>query len=79
MPRRKILTKRMQDKLLKALDAKTPQGRANYLIDVIVEEGLHDQVLDSILHGINEVGVANGPLDSKLQTWKRKTLRHIPI
>lgn len=65
----------MQDKLVKALNAKTPKGRVNYLIDLIAEEGLHDQVLDSILHGLNEVGFAEGPLDKRLQTWIRKTLR----
>ena len=74
MPRRKTVTKRMQDKLVKALTAKTPQGRVNYLIDAIAEEGFHDPLLDSLLHGLNEVGFAKGPLDKKLQAWIRKTL-----
>jgi len=46
VPRKKLLTKRMQDSLIKALNAKTPQGRANYLIDAIAEEGFRDQTLD---------------------------------
>jgi len=74
LPRRKTVTKRMQDKLVKALTAKTPQGRVNYLIDAIAEEGFHDPLLDSLLHGLNEVGFAKGPLDKKLQAWIRKTL-----
>ncbi len=76
MPRRRVVTKRMADKLGKALNAKTPQGRYNYLIDAIAEEGFHDQVLDSILHGINEVGFGPGPADKKLQSYIRKTLRY---
>ncbi len=76
MPRRNVNTKKMQDKLIKALNAKTPQGRANYLIDAIAEEGFQHQVLDLILHGINEVGFAEGPFDKKLQRWIRKTLKH---
>ncbi len=71
-----IMTKRMQQKLTKALTAKTAQGRANYLIDAVAEEGFHDQVLDSILHGINEVGFAKGPIDRKLQAWIKKTLKY---
>jgi hypothetical protein len=66
----------MADKLVKALNAKTPQGRANYLIDAIAEEGFDDPLLDSILHGINEVGFAKGPLDRKLQSYIRKLLRY---
>ncbi len=76
LPRRKVVTRKMRDKLVKALKAKTPQGRANYLIDAVAEEHFHDPVLDSILHGINEVGFAKGPLDRKLQTWIRKTLKY---
>jgi hypothetical protein len=66
----------MQDKLLKALTAKTPEGRANYLIDLVAEEGLHDPMLDSILHAVNEVGFGKGALDLRLQRWIRKTLKH---
>lgn len=76
MPQRKIITRKMQEKLFKALTAKTPRGRANFVIDAIADEGLHDAVLDSILHGLNEVAFAEGPLDKNLKTWIRKTLRH---
>ncbi len=76
MPRRKVVTRRMADKLVKALNAKTPQGRANYVIDAVAEEGLHDPVLDAILHGLNEVGFAEGPMDKKLLSYIRKTLRY---
>ncbi len=76
MPRRKIVTKQMADKLAKALYAKTPQGRYNYLIDAVAEEGFHDEVLDSILHGINEVGLGPGPMDRKLRSYIKKTLRY---
>jgi Holliday junction resolvasome RuvABC DNA-binding subunit len=76
VPRRKVVTKKMADKLVKALNAKTPQGRYNYLIDAIAEEGLHNPVLDSLLHGLNEVGFRKGPLDKKLQSYIRKTLRY---
>ena len=62
--------------MLKALNAKTSQGRANYLIDAFAEEGLHEQLLDSILHVLNEVGFAEGPLDKKLRSWISKTLRY---
>jgi hypothetical protein len=73
---REVITKRMQEKLIKALNAKTPRGRANYLIDLVAEEGFHDPLLDSILHGINEVGFGKGPLDKKLQSFIKKTLRY---
>jgi len=76
MPRREILTKRMQDKLVKALNSKTPLGRANHLIDLVAEEGLHDKTLDSALHTINEVGFGKGPLDRKLQAYIKKTLKY---
>ena len=76
MPRRKVVTKRMANKLIKALNAKTPQGRANYLIDAVAEEGFHDPILDSILHGLNEVGFAEGPLDRKPLNYIKKTLRY---
>ncbi len=76
LSKRKIITKRMANKLAKALYAKTPQGRYNYLIDAIAEEGFHDRMLDSLLHGINEVGLGPGPLDRKLQIYIRKTLRY---
>ena len=66
----------MANKLLKALQAKTPQGRANYVIDAFAEELMHDPVLDSILHGLNEVGFAEGPLDKKLQSYIRKLLQY---
>ncbi len=49
----------MQDKLIKAFQAETTAGRANYLIDAISEEGSHDQAPDSILHTTNEVGLAS--------------------
>ena len=77
MPKKKIMTRRMLDKLIKALNARTPQGRANYLIDLVAEEGLHDPALDALLHALNEVGFAKGPLDRTLKTWIRKTLRYI--
>ena len=70
------MTKRMQNKLIKALNAKTPQGRANYVIDAFAEEYMHDPLLDSILHGLNEVGFAEGPLDRKLVKYIRKTLQY---
>ena len=76
MPRRKIITKKMADKLVKALNAKTPRGRANYVIDAFAEEYMHDPVLDSIVHGLNEVGFAPGPLDKKLVSYIMKTLRY---
>ena len=66
----------MANKLLKALQAKTPQGRANYVIDAFAEEYMHDRVLDSILHGLNEVGFAEGPFDKKLVSYIRKLLRY---
>ena len=66
----------MQEKLAKALDAKTPQGRINYLIDAFAEEGLHNPLLDSFLHALVEVGFAEGPIDRNLQNWIRKTLRY---
>ena len=66
----------MADKLIKALNAKTPRGRANYVIDAFAEEYMHDPLLDSILHGLNEIGFAEGPLDKKLQSYIRKTLRY---
>jgi hypothetical protein len=66
----------MADKLVKALNAKTPRGRANYVIDAFAEEYMHDPVLDSILHGLNEVGFAQGPLDRRLVNYIRKTLRY---
>ena len=66
----------MQDKLVKALQAKTSQGRVNYLIDAVAEEGLRDPALDTLLHMVNEVGLAQGPMDKKLQSWIRKTLKH---
>lgn len=31
------MTRRMQDKLVKALNAKTPQGGVNYLIDAVAD------------------------------------------
>jgi len=37
---------------------------------------MHDPVLDSILHGLNEVGFAEGRLDKKLQGYIKKTLRY---
>ena len=76
MPRSKIITKRMADKLTKALTAKTPRGRANYVIDAFAEEYMHDPILDSILHALNEVGFAPGPLDKKLQSYIKKTLEY---
>jgi len=66
----------MADKLMKAASAKTTRGRYNYLIDAIAEEGFHDPVLDSILHGLNEVGFAPGPMDKKLLSYIKKTLRY---
>jgi hypothetical protein len=60
VPQRKIITKRMAAKLVKALNAKTPMARANYVIDAFADEYMHDPVLDSILHGLNEVGFAKG-------------------
>jgi len=66
----------MANKLLKALQAKTPQGRANYVIDAFAEEYMHDPVLDSILHGLNEVGFAEGQFDKKLVSYIRKMLRY---
>ena len=53
-----MITKRMADKLVKAMNAKTPQGRANYVVDAFAEEYMHNPVLDSILHSLNEVGFA---------------------
>ncbi len=76
VPRCKVLTKRTQDRLLRALNAKTPQGRYNYVIDAFAEEYMHDPLLDSILHGLNEVGFAKGPLDKKLQSYIKKTLQY---
>jgi hypothetical protein len=76
VPKRKVITKKMADKLVKALNAKTPQGRANYLIDAFAEEVMHDPLLDSILHGLNEVGLAQGPMDKKIQKYIKKTLRY---
>ena len=76
MPGRRVVTKRMADKLVRALNAKTPQGRANYVIDAFAEEYMHDPLLDSILHGLSEVGFAKGPLDRKLQSYITKTLRY---
>ena len=70
------MTKRMANKLLKALNAKTPKARANYVIDAFAEEYMHDPLLDSILHGLNEVGFAEGPLDEKLVSYIKKTLRY---
>ena len=66
----------MADKLIMALNAKTPRGRVNYVIDAIAEEYMRDPLLDSILHGLNEVGFAEGPLDEKLQSYIKKTLRY---
>jgi len=66
----------MADKLVKALNAKTPRGRVNYVIDAFAEEYMHDPVLDSIVHGLNEVGFAPGPLDKKLVSYIMKTLRY---
>ncbi len=63
-------------KTAKALQAKTPQGRANHLFDALAEEGFRDPVLDSLLHMVNEVGFAQGPIDRKLQTWIKKTLKY---
>jgi hypothetical protein len=76
VPRRKVVTRKMADKLVKALNAKTPQGRANYFIDAFAEEVMHDPLLDSILHGLNEVGLAQGPMDKKVLKYIRKTLRY---
>jgi hypothetical protein len=70
------MTKKVQDKLIKALNAKTPQGRANYVIDAFAEEVMHDPLLDSILHGLNEVGFSGGPLDRKLVKYIKKTLQY---
>jgi hypothetical protein len=76
LPRRKTAARRMQDKALKALLAKTPKGRANYLIDLLADEALEDSLIDSILHFFNEVALAEGPSDRNLQTFIRKTVRH---
>ena len=76
MPRRKVKASKVADKLVKALQAKTPQGRANYIIDAFAEEYMHDPLLDSILHALNEVGFAEGPLDEKLVSYIKKTLRY---
>jgi len=61
---------------VKAMNAKTPRGRANYVIDAFAEEYMHDPILDSILHGLNEVGFAPGPPDEKLLSYIKKTLRY---
>ncbi len=66
----------MQDKLLKALQAKTTAGRANYLIDAIAEEGLGDYELDALLHAFVDLGLTEGTDAQRIERWIRKSIRY---
>ena len=66
----------MREKLLKALQAKTTAGRANYLIDAIVEEGLGRKDLDAVLHAFVDLGLTEGPESKRIERWVRKSIRY---
>jgi len=46
------------------------------VIDSFAEDYIHDPLLDSILHGLKEVGFAEGPVDRKLVKYIKKTLHY---
>ncbi len=66
----------MRKKLIQALEAKTPSGKANYLVDAIAEEALHDPNLDFLLHAIVDLGLAKGTDAQRLERWIEKTIRY---
>jgi hypothetical protein len=58
----------------KALRAKTLKGKVNYTIDAL--EPLHGSpIIDELLHGLVEVGLARSPRDGAI-TWAKKLLRY---
>lgn len=67
---------KLAEKVARAITAKSSEGRVNYLIDILAEEVLDNKAIDTILHGINEIGLGKGPVDKKLLKFIRKTLRY---
>jgi hypothetical protein len=56
----------MQDKLVKAFQAKTMAGKANYLVDALAEEGLRNYDLDLVLHALVDLGLTEGTAAERL-------------
>ena len=76
MPRRRVPTTRVQYKLLKALQAKTIAGKANYLTDAIAEEWLGNYDLDTLLHAVIDLGLTEGTDAERIDRWIRKSIRY---
>ncbi len=76
MKRHPRMTRRMEDKLLKAMQAKTTAGRANYLIDAVAEEWLRDYDLDALLHAFVDLGLTDGTDAQKFKRWIMKSIRY---
>ncbi len=70
------MKRRMQDKLLKAMQAKTTAGRANYLIDAVAEEWLGDYELDALLHAFVDLGLTKGTDAERIARWIGKSIRY---
>lgn len=77
MARKKSIGRRkVAEKAVKLLFAKSTESRINYLIDLLAEGMLDNETLDTILHGINEVGLGRGPVDERLLEYVKKTFRY---
>lgn len=62
------------DKLGKALRAKTLKGKMNYAIDAL--EPLHGSpIIDELLHGLVEIGLAGSPRDGAVE-WAKKLIKY---
>jgi hypothetical protein len=61
----------MQDKLVKAFQAKTMAGKANYVVDALAEEGLRNYDLDFVLHAIVNLGLTEGTAAERLERWMK--------
>jgi hypothetical protein len=66
----------MQDKLVKAFQAKTMAGKANYLVDALAEEGLRNCDLDFVLHGLVDLGLTERTAAERVERWMKKSARY---
>ena len=67
---------RIVEKATRAILARTPEGRANYAIDLFADELLQEPLLDELLHAVVEIGLGKGPLDKRVKRWVRKAEKH---
>jgi hypothetical protein len=73
--RRSITEARVRRKLVRALKAKTPKRRANYIIDAVFDEALENPYLDEFFHFFVESAGA-GAEGEGVERWARKFLKY---